>query len=196
MRWIPILFALVAAAMLWTSSCDRNVEHFVPGEKPAVPDLSKIFPAPEAPGETGSQVMASMPDARAPGVQPMAGRRGNTEASVASSIRGFVQLAPEIQQYAPADAILFVIARRNGAAGGPPLAVRRFVEPRFPVEFEVGPEHVMVPGQAFDGEIRLSARLDSDGNAMTRLPGDLQGNLNGSVSPGARDIAIVLNERL
>ena len=64
-------------------------------------------------------------------------------------------LAPDLAGRVPEGGTLFIIARR-GAGGGPPLAVRRIPSPRFPLEFSIGPENVMIPGVVFEGDILLS----------------------------------------
>lgn len=174
---------LLLASIACLLACDRNVEPFVPGEKPASPDLSKIFPEPpDAEGPMGAE-MQDVPTAPGRGAAP-------------ASIQGTVALAEELAGDAPADAVLFVIARPAGVAAGPPLASRRFEAPRFPLRFEIGQQNVMLPGNSFRGEIQLSARLDRDGNPMTRLPGDLQGSASRIVAPGAQGVEIVLRERL
>jgi hypothetical protein len=48
----------------------------------------------------------------------------------------------------------------------------------------------------FAGPLHLMARLDADGNATSRTPGDLQGATAGSVSPGASGVELVLDERI
>jgi cytochrome c-type biogenesis protein CcmH len=111
-------------------------------------------------------------------------------------IRGSVELAPELAGQVAADSVLFVIARRAAAAGGPPVAAMRVVGPSFPHSFEIGPEHVMMPGVTFAGELQLSARLDSDGNVMTRLSGDLKGEAGEVLNPGAEGVVIVLDQQL
>ena len=69
--------------------------------------------------------------------------------------------------------MLFLIART--AAAGPPLAVKRIEAPSFPLDFEIGPDDRMIQAMPFAGSVQLTARLDSDGNATSRTPGDLQG---------------------
>jgi hypothetical protein len=88
-----------------------------------------------------------------------------------------------------------VIARSQGARGGPPLAVLRIPSPDFPLEFSIGPENVMIPSLQFAGPISLSARLDEDGNAMTRGAGDISSATEESLSPGETGIKILLSER-
>jgi len=103
-------------------------------------------------------------------------------------------LAPEFEGRTPANAVLFIIARRGG---GPPLAVKRVPEPHFPHEFSIGPEDRMIQAMPFAGPIELSARIDSDGNATSRSPGDVMGTAQGGpVQPGAKGVVIVLDTPL
>jgi cytochrome c-type biogenesis protein CcmH len=88
-----------------------------------------------------------------------------------------------------------VIARTQGVRGGPPLAVLRIPSPDFPLAFSIGPENVMIPSMQFTGAISLSARLDEDGNAMTRGAGDISSPTVEPLSPGATGIKIVLSEQ-
>src|SRR6185295_8469265 len=77
--------------------------------------------------------------------------------------------------------VLYVMARNP--AGGPPYAVKRFASPAFPLTFSLSSADSMM-GQQLPDSFRLEARLDSDGDAATKLPTDpiaLQEN----VSPGA-----------
>jgi cytochrome c-type biogenesis protein CcmH len=179
-----VLAVLFVAALAALGGCDRNLEPFDPTVEPATPDLSKIFPAPpddERPGEG----TARMPAATA--------SRGTASGE---GIRGRVVIGDGSAAGAPAGSTLFIIARPAGATAGPPLAVQRIPAPRFPVDFEIGPQNVMIPTMKFEGEITLTARLDSDGNATTRLPGDLQGSLGAPVRPGSAGVEIRLDERI
>lgn len=65
--------------------------------------------------------------------------------------------------------IVFVMARNP--AGGPPVAVKRMQVAQFPVTFSFGSADSMM-GQPLPDKFRLEARLDSDGDAMTRPPTD------------------------
>ena len=95
----------------------------------------------------------------------------------------------------PDQGVLFVIARPQGASGGPPLAVLRIPNPEFPLAFSIGPENVMIPTMQFAGAISLSARLDADGNAMTRGPGDISSVVVDGLEPGAAGVELALSER-
>ena len=182
---------LTAFLVSGTLGCDRNIAPFVPGETPREPDLSRIFPAPEetspvagAPGMAGGGA--------AGGGEPGGGmaRPGNSAAGrPGAAIRGRVSLAE------PADGrpgTLFIIARSEGAVGGPPLAVLRVPSPEFPLAFEIGPDQVMIPGMRFEGPIALTARLDGDGDAMTRDANDPETRSPLGVVPGSVGVELLL----
>ena len=206
-----VCLALVAvSSVVLAVGCDRNTETFVEGEKPRAPDLARIFPEsegagpglapPNAPGMPGAQ-RGNVPPARAEvprqapaqqGAPPVAAQ----SAPAGATISGTIVVDPSLAGAMPSGGMLFVIARPFGVNAGPPMAVLRMPSPRFPVAFEIGPDNVMIPSMRFEGDIGISARLDSDGNAMTKLPGDLSGATPQPLQPGAKDVKIVLDEKL
>lgn len=171
--------------------CDRNIEPFVPGEMPAQPDLRKIFP-PGAEQAQKEMAPAAEPGRGAPPMAPAAPSEAAADAG--APVRGRITLAPAVASRAARNGILFIVARRGGA--GPPLAVKRIEAPQFPLDFEIGPDDRMIQAMPFSGPLELTARLDGDGNASTRSPGDLQGAAAGPVDPGAGGVEIVLGEVL
>jgi cytochrome c-type biogenesis protein CcmH len=180
MHW-GIWLALLLGAALGTSACNRNVEPYDPDEKVERPDLSKIFP--EGAERSGDAdvlrgVMPEEPPAAASGGEPL---------------RGTIRITPELAARVPSGAVLFLIARTGP---GPPTAVRRIAEPRFPLDFTLGPDDRMLAAMPFEGPFQLVARLDADRDAATRNPGDLQGEADGAFSPGASGIEIVIDEVL
>ena len=191
--------------MAFSLGCDRNLEPFDPSEEPRQPDLARIFPETQGPGPGLGAARPSGQPSPAPAPAPM-GRRGAAPVTVGNpgdsgdsprggaTIRGRIEVAPELAADVASGSVLFLIARTG--AGGPPLAVRRFASPSFPVEFEIGQQNVMIPSRRFEGAIQLTARLDSDGNAMTRLAGDLQGAIPGPVSPGEEDAVLTLDQKI
>ena len=177
--------ATLVIAVSVTVGCDRAVEPFDPAEQPRQPDLSKIFPAGAKPGPQP----AEMP--QAPGGRT--GQRGAPAlASFAEPIQGTVTVAGEVADRVPAASVLFVIARSGES--GPPLAVRRITSPRFPLDFAIGPGDRMITTLPFAGPLRLTARLDGDGNAATLEPGDLLGVAEGDYQPGDRGVSLVIDE--
>jgi hypothetical protein len=91
-------------------------------------------------------------------------------------------------------AILFITARASAMGGkGPPLAVERVARPSFPYAFELGAGDRMIQEMPWQGPLDISARLDSDGNAMTKGPGDLTSGPGATnVELGSSDVELVL----
>jgi hypothetical protein len=176
--------SLAAGTLLLVVACDRNLEPFDPTEEPRPPDLAKIFP----PGadRAAEQAPAGMPVPPQRGAPPVG--------ASAAPVRGTLRLAPELEGSVPSGAVLFLIARSTGA--GPPLAVQRIPEPRFPLDFEIGPDDRMIQQLPFAGPLRLSARVDGDGNATSREPGDLVGASSEEVEPGDSGIVITIDQAL
>ena len=180
---VVLMLAWIAAA---TVGCDRNIAPFDPDEEPEAPDISRIFPE-------GAQQGASPSLPPAPVAQQQRGAP-SVAAEAGEPVRGTVRLAPELEGSLPPGAVLFVIARRGSA--GPPLAVKRVLDPRFPMEFSLGPEDRMIQAVPFVGPLPITARVDGDGHATSRSPGDLQGAAPDPVEPGATDVVVTLDQRL
>ncbi len=184
----------LALALAPGMGCDRRVEPFDPDEKVEAPDLSRIFPRG---AERAAREGAGPPGGPPGGPAAPPGRGAPPPAAAADAgppIRGTIRVADALSERVPAGAVLFLIAR--GPQPGPPVAVKRIVEPRFPLDFELGPADRMIEAIPFRGPLRLSARIDADRNAMTRNPGDLQGAAAQAVEPGARDVEILIEEIL
>ena len=114
-----------------------------------------------------------------------------------AQIEGVVDLDPKIKGKIDSEAVLFIIARSRSGAAGPPLAVKRIANPRFPVAFSLGAQDVMMPGAAFSGKLFLSARLDKDGNPTTREPGNLAGEyMKNPVDVGSKKVDILLDQAM
>jgi hypothetical protein len=159
--------------------CNRRSKEFVPADQePPLPERVVVpgLDVPKPPAPSRPSMTTAMPDAPSAPAD-----------AAAAEIRGRIRLAEGVEA---GSGVLFVIARSGG--GGPPLAVRRLDPGKFPMEFTIGPSDVMIQGRPFAGPITLTARLDGDGNAMTREPNDLSGGVEGAVQPGASNVEIVL----
>lgn len=190
MRRTPFRALVVVLLFAAAVACDRRVEDYVPGEEPARPDLTKIFP-PEM--EPDVRDAAAAPPAP-PGMRGRTGSPPSDSSAGAAAVRGTVLVAGEFADRIPAGAVLFIIVRGQGA--GPPIAVKRVTSPRLPYEFEIGPGDRMIQSIPFAGPFSLSARLDADGNATTRSSGDVQGATTEPVNPGDSGVRVVLDQLL
>ncbi len=107
-------------------------------------------------------------------------------------ISGVIEVAPALRERAGGKPVLFLIARKG--SGGPPLAVVRVANPRFPLPFEISKRNVMIPDTPFEGMVTLSARLDADGAAGPAGAGDLEGRIAHPVRVGERNVRIVIDK--
>ena len=171
---------LIAVGLM--AGCDRRSKPFVPiDQEPPKKEGPITVPGLETPSAP-----PVMPPPRSAAQELGLEGSGSEAASEGGEIKGTIRLGEGVS---PGTGVLFVIAR---AGSGPPLAVRKLDASAFPVEFSIGPSDVMMPGRRFEGDIALSARLDADGNPMTRDPSDLAGATPGPVQPGATGVEIVL----
>src|SRR5262249_60330112 len=108
------------------AACDGKTEPFAPNEKPREPDLSKIFPEGAESAEPPQPALPPPPGERR-GAPPAPSEVA--EGSSGAPVTGTVVLAPEFEGRTPANAVLFIIARRGAR---PPLAVKRLPDPHFP----------------------------------------------------------------
>lgn len=83
-------------------------------------------------------------------------------------VSGVVEASNQVVKDMPDTAVLFVFARAHGVKSGPPAAVLRIPNPKFPVQFTLGPENAMMPGIPFEGPFDLTARLSPTGDAMEK----------------------------
>ena len=148
---VAALLAAVLGISAGGTGCDRQLAPYVPLEAEPPPVEGPIrVPGLETP---------------APRTRVMAPPVGQSDAL----IRGTVRLADGTE--AGSAGALFVIAR--SAAGGPPVAVRRLPPGPFPVRFALTRVDSMLGEGTLPGTVQLSARLDRDGNPMTRQDNDL-----------------------
>jgi cytochrome c-type biogenesis protein CcmH len=125
-----------------------------------------------------------------PGVQSSPETSQRAPASDGPEITGTITVARDLTRRVQEGSVLFVIAHK---AAGLPFAVKRIVSPRFPLAYRLGPEDLMMAGSAFEGEIRVSARLSRTGNAGPAQPGDLEGEHAEPVRVGARNVDIAIS---
>lgn len=107
------------------------------------------------------------------------------------TIEGRLELAPNVAANVAAGDIIYLMAR-NAATGGI-VAVQKLTAPAtFPVEFKLTGENVMMPGMSLAGQVKLSARVDKDGDAMSKTPGDVTGEVSDVVAVPATGVVLTL----
>ncbi|MBI3089136.1 MAG: hypothetical protein HYY96_00595 [Candidatus Tectomicrobia bacterium] len=152
------------------------------GGEPTAPPLAAARPAAPAleaqrPAEAQAGYEAQRGAAAAPASEPR-------------TIRGVITVAPELAQRLRGGEVVFLIARRG--TPGPPLAVKRLAASSFPLPFSLGEADRMIATLPFEGEMELLARVDADGRAGPRQPGDMEGRAKATV--GDQQVTITINE--
>jgi cytochrome c-type biogenesis protein CcmH len=169
------------------------VQSHQPGDRGVVVLISEVQAGESAaaaqPAAATGAISAAIEMERATRAPPAVATEATSEA-----IEGTLEVAPNLVGRIPPGAVLYVVART--AQGGPPLAVVRVASPRFPMRFSIGPDDRMNQSMPFAGEMLITARVDTDGNAMTRSPGDLQGASATPNAPGDRGVTLLIDEVL
>ena len=66
----------------------------------------------------------------------------------------------------------------------------------FPFAYTVTPQDVMMAGTILNGNVRVEARIDQDGDAISKQPGDITGAMKGAQKVGAKGIDFALDKTL
>jgi hypothetical protein len=91
-------------------------------------------------------------------------------------LSGKIELSPKVRaNVKPGDVIYLSVRQSQDGLPGQILAVDRFEAKDLPISFLVDGHKAMVPGTDFKGKVIISARVDKDGDAMTKNPGDVEG---------------------
>ena len=126
-------------------------------------------------------------------------REANREASPPAGpqakplVSGTLELDKSLAGKADPLAILFIIARNET---GQIVAVKKLFPPfQYPVAFALTSEDAMIAGTELSGKLKLTARLDMDGNANPAQAGDILGRPQAEWSVvGESGVRIPLNE--
>ena len=89
---------------------------------------------------------------------------------------------------------VYVIARLTGRSG-PPLAVSRYPASEFPIKFTLDESNIMMGDMPSTGEmIIIEARLDKDGDVMSKETGDVFGVIYAPIAAGSKNVSVVMNK--
>jgi hypothetical protein len=109
-------------------------------------------------------------------------------------LRGTIRAGGKAGVIAPG-ATVFVSAwpvdTTTGDVLGAPLAVEKLTADKLPLAFRLDERNMMVKGTRFEGEVIVVARVDKDGEARTKEPGDVEGRARARIP--SEKVAIVLD---
>lgn len=113
----------------------------------------------------------------------------------AKFLKGQVRATGKTAKLVKPGSILFLSVRpvdpATGEVTGAPLAVDRIDIQKLPVAFHLNQANSMVAGTRFAGPVLISARVDQDGEASSKQPGDVEGKVQATIP--AADIELVLD---
>ncbi len=107
----------------------------------------------------------------------------------AALLSGTISLDPSISQSPGARVTVFLIAR-TGEGKGRAVLARRIVVESFPAKFSLSAADSMMAGER-PAAVSLEARIDLDGDAMTREPGSPTARAR-SVTMGSSNVVLTL----
>ena len=110
---------------------------------------------------------------------------------ISGEISGSITISKELEKKLSANGILYIFARKTGAAGGPPSAVLRIEKPKFPLTFSLSGANAMMPGTPFEGPFTIVARYSPTGDAIDKS-GPQGQDKRVDIKPGIKDVKIEL----
>ena len=110
---------------------------------------------------------------------PGSGQKPKSDSSSENKISGVV----ELQKGAKLPPNYFLYVSIRPLAGGPPLAAKKLGQESLPYRFEItSADRIAMGGdRPFEGEVDVTARIDQDGNPLSREVGDLAGNVKAKI---------------
>lgn len=140
------------------------------------------LPHAEHPLTTGDPHGGTMPPghpsggAAAPGMEALS--PGEIAFDKKTVIAGALQLDAKVKDKVSAGDVIYLVVRAmpTGETPGLILAVKRIEATSFPMPFQLDSRDAMVVGTQLKPPVMVTARVDKDGDAMTKQPGDVTGS--------------------
>ena len=144
-------------------------------------------------GKSAKKPAASQPAASRPTSAPAAKPIG-----APGIIKGRVEISEALRARVKAGTTLFISVRRFEGEGkrGMIMAAKKLPvggASLFPLDFTVSQRDVMMGGTKLTGPVSLAARIDQDGDAISKQPGDIEGAHKGSIVVGRGTASIMLD---
>jgi hypothetical protein len=111
-------------------------------------------------------------------------------------LSGVIKVDGKVKDKIAAGDTIFVVARKyeeGATAPGTPLAVQKLTAGAWPLKFALDQRDAMFAGTSMSGKIIVTVRVDKDGDAMTKNPGDVIGQSK-PVEPPKKDVVVSLDK--
>jgi hypothetical protein len=174
---------------------DQPVANDKPGDHPTH-EPSKAGEAPSLP--PGHPPLAAGQPGAAPTGGGMQGIEGATPGDIPfdakTVIAGQLKLSAKVKDQVKPGDVIFLVARKYDPSGaaGMPLAVRKLIAGTFPMSFSIDSRDAMVAGTQLAGKVVVTARVDKDGDAITKNPGDVTGQSK-AIEPPNQKVVVDLD---
>lgn len=99
--------------------------------------------------------------------------KNDQKKEIVLNISGSVQLGSFLSKKVNEGDVIFLMAKN--IEGGSPVAVKKFTGKSYPYQFVLTNQDLMSSPEKITGPLNLTVRVDKDGNAMTKMAGDLLG---------------------
>ncbi len=106
-------------------------------------------------------------------------------------IAGQLRVADKVKDKVKEGDVIFIVVR-SADQPGPPLAVRKVVASTFPMVFAIDGRDAMMAGTKLSGRVTVSVRVDKDGDAISKNPGDVTG-ISPPVTPPTDKLVVTLD---
>lgn len=115
-----------------------------------------------------------------------------TKAEDGFNLAGRIEVAERLRGPAQADNVSCSIVVKNEA--DVPIAVKRVINPKFPMEFNIGKEDLLI--DEVEGNIKLEVQINSHGNLGVLKSGDIFGQSDNLYTSGSKDIILVADKMM
>ena len=169
-----------------------------PGDHPVHPPTAAggdtALPPGHPPLPAGHPPMGGAPSGAAPS-GAFAGATPGGDFDPKTVLSGLIKVDGKVKAKIAAGDVIFVVARKyeEGATGpGTPLAVQKLTVDKFPLKFSLDSRDSMFAGTTLAGKVVVTVRVDKDGDALTKNPGDVTGQSK-PVEPPKKDVVVDLD---
>ena len=110
-------------------------------------------------------------------------------------VKGVIAIGAKAAGNAKPGTTVFVVIKRADASGAPtgtPLAVDKLTWNKGELPFEITERQAMIAGTQLTGDVVVTARYDQDGDAISKQPGDIIGQVR--VNIPADKVKLVLDQ--
>lgn len=108
------------------------------------------------------------------------------------NITGTVSVPDRLVKMAQADNNSCAIIVKNEA--DVPVAIKRVVNPKFPLQFQLGEDDLLAT--SLEGALKLEVQINNHGKLGVLKEGDIFGTTEGMVKPNAKNVTVMADKTL